>query len=259
MYSGFSAVVCKELAHYVYRLLDPRNGKDETFYVGKGSGNRVFSHASGVEQDLKKIKEEIEKENLDSNDKNSEGFEVDLKAEKINEILKAGLHVIPIIHCHGFEDAKIAFAIEAALIDIYPALTNIQSGHGNSAMTAEEIIKKYDLPKFEENPSEKLLLININAYDKDITDRDAIYKQVRASWRMSKSRAEKVDYVLAVRRGVVIGAFVATEWYKDGDRWCFNGHEAEDEIWQKFVGEYGKRIVSDNMKHTRNPLRYWKA
>ena len=26
----------------VYRLIDPRNG--ETFYVGRGKGNRVFSH-----------------------------------------------------------------------------------------------------------------------------------------------------------------------------------------------------------------------
>ena len=259
MSSEFSEEVCKELGNYVYRLVDPRKGKYETFYVGKGSGNRVFSHAHGKEQDLKKIKEEIEKENLNSNDKNSEGFEVDLKSERINEILKVGLHVIPIIHCHGFEDAKIAFAIEAALIDIYPALTNKQSGHGNSAMTALEIIKKYDLPKFEENPSEKLLLININAYDKDITDRDAIYEQVRASWRVNKSRAEEVDYVLAVRRGVVIGAFVAKEWYKEGDRWGFNGDEAEEAIWQRFVGEDGKRIVNDNMKHTRQPLRYWKA
>ncbi len=27
---------------YVHRLIDPRNG--ETFYVGKGQGNRVFAH-----------------------------------------------------------------------------------------------------------------------------------------------------------------------------------------------------------------------
>jgi hypothetical protein len=31
------------LNFYVYRLIDPRNG--ETFYVGKGRGNRVFDHA----------------------------------------------------------------------------------------------------------------------------------------------------------------------------------------------------------------------
>ena len=263
MSSEFSEEACNELGNYVYRLVDPRNCKYETFYVGKGSGNRVFSHARGVEQELKKIKEEIEKEESELNDKDSEGFEPpDLKSERINEILKAGFDVKLIIHRHGIKDAKLAFAIESALIDAYPNLMNKQSGHGNSAMTVEEIIKKYDLLKFEENPSEKLLLININALEADTTDRNAIYEQVRASWRVDKKRAEEVDYVLAVRRGVVIGAFVAKEWYRDENnekRWCFNGHEAEEAIWQRFVGENGKRIVNDNMKHTRYPLRYWKA
>ena len=39
---NFSSEVCKALAYYVYRLIDPRNG--ETFYVGKGKDNRVFEH-----------------------------------------------------------------------------------------------------------------------------------------------------------------------------------------------------------------------
>jgi len=42
----FSSEVIKKLAYYVYRLIDPRNG--ETFYVGKGKGNRVFHHVKGV-------------------------------------------------------------------------------------------------------------------------------------------------------------------------------------------------------------------
>jgi hypothetical protein len=41
----FSETVCNSLGNYVYRLIDPRNG--ETFYVGKGKGNRVFAHIQG--------------------------------------------------------------------------------------------------------------------------------------------------------------------------------------------------------------------
>ncbi len=37
----FSKAVCQKIGWYVYRLIDPRNG--ETFYVGKGNYNRVFS------------------------------------------------------------------------------------------------------------------------------------------------------------------------------------------------------------------------
>ena len=43
---SFPAGVAEQLKWYVYRLIDPRNG--ETFYVGKGRGNRVsLSHAKG--------------------------------------------------------------------------------------------------------------------------------------------------------------------------------------------------------------------
>ena len=44
--SGFPTSVRQSLHDYVYRLIDPRNG--ETFYVGRGKGDRVFHHAKGV-------------------------------------------------------------------------------------------------------------------------------------------------------------------------------------------------------------------
>ena len=41
---AFTKEIADKLRFYVYRLIDPRNG--ETFYVGKGKGNRVFAHAA---------------------------------------------------------------------------------------------------------------------------------------------------------------------------------------------------------------------
>jgi hypothetical protein len=49
---SFPEEVARQLRTYVYRLIDPRNG--ETFYIGKGKGNRVFSHINaekGLEGD----------------------------------------------------------------------------------------------------------------------------------------------------------------------------------------------------------------
>ena len=49
---SFPADVASWLKTYVYRLIDPRTG--ETFYVGKGQGNRVFSHIR-AEQNPKRL------------------------------------------------------------------------------------------------------------------------------------------------------------------------------------------------------------
>jgi hypothetical protein len=43
----FTEEISNKLKTYVYRLIDPRNG--ETFYVGKGKGNRVFYHIRAEE------------------------------------------------------------------------------------------------------------------------------------------------------------------------------------------------------------------
>jgi hypothetical protein len=136
---SFPADVARKLKTYVYRLIDPRNG--ETFYVGKGQGNRVFSHMR-AEQNL-------------------EGDDLDNKVKRIREIRLAGFEVAHVIHRHGMDD-KTAFEVEAALIDAYPGLTNIGEPHGNDygAMHAKEIIRRYSAPPavFQH----KALLISVN-------------------------------------------------------------------------------------------------
>lgn len=251
----FPSGVSEKIGNYVYRLIDPRNG--ETFYVGKGKGNRIFAHANA---ELKSLQ-------------NDEDDPASLKVGRIREIKNAGLSVLHVIHRHDIPDAAI-FEVEAALIDAYSGLTNAQDGHESGAkgpMNVLEIIDKYALPEVDAEPSEKLVLININRLQ-DKSDTVAIYEQTRLAWRISKIKAESADYVLAVVRGVVVGAFVAEEWHDAThdnfpdripvgsdmpERKGFNGTPAPKEIWDKFVGERGKRISNEAMKHIQFPIRYW--
>src|ERR1700691_1334914 len=137
---SFPPEVARELKTYVYRLIDPRNG--ETFYVGKGGGDRVFAHVHG-EQKL-------------------EGDDLDNKIKRIREIRLAGFEVAHVIHRHGMDDAT-AFEVEAALMDAYPGLSNVAGGTGSSeygAMHAREIIRRYsDLPA---DFRHKAILISVN-------------------------------------------------------------------------------------------------
>ena len=80
----FSKATEEALQYYVYRLIDPRDG--QTFYVGKGKGNRVFDHAA---QQM-----EI------SNDPDVGEDETSLKLQTIGEIRAAGLEVLHVVHRH---------------------------------------------------------------------------------------------------------------------------------------------------------------
>jgi uncharacterized protein len=234
---SFPPEVAAQLKTYVYRLIDPRNG--ETFYIGKGRGDRVFSH----------IRAEIE-----SDDPNN-------KLKRIREIRVAGFDVAHVIHRHGMDD-KAAFDVEAALIDAYPGLTDVAGGVGNNdfgAMHAKEIITRYsaELATFRH----KAVLINVN---RSATE-TSLYEATRFAWKIDITKAEKAEVVLAIRQGLIVEAFIPQRWMaatsvnfpgRDSvlGRYGFEGDVASPEVRNLYVG---KRIPDEYRKRgAANPIKY---
>jgi hypothetical protein len=182
----FPPGVAELLKWYVYRLIDPRNG--ETFYVGKGTGDRIFQHARGA---LTATPDESA---------------VSLKFQRIKEIQAAPLDVAHVIHRHHIEDEQVAYEIEAALIDAYhPGLANEVEGHGSGygCQHVEELITKYAPELFE--AKERLLLIFIGKQF-EVPGR-TVYDAARTAWRINVKKAEEYKLVLAHRLGLVVGVF----------------------------------------------------
>ncbi len=236
---SFPADISDKLRTYVYRLIDPRNG--ETFYVGKGQGNRVFSHIRD-EQDL-------------------EGDDLTNKVKRLREIRLAGFEVAHVVHRHGM-DNKTAFEVESALIDAYPGLTNVVGGAGSNdygAMHAKEIVARYCAQPAAFN--HKALLINVN---RSATE-TSLYEATRYAWIISKSKAMEAEVVLATRLGLIIGAFIADDWLDATTanfpgredvpgRLGFVGDEACADIRYLYVG---KRVPDKYRKRgAANPIRY---
>jgi len=236
---SFPEEVARQLKTYVYRLIDPRNG--ETFYIGKGQGNRVFSHIHAA--------------------KDLEGDELGNKLRRIRDIQLAGFDVAHVIHRHGM-DEKTAFEVEAALIDAYPGLTNTIDGAGSSdygSMHAKEIIRRYSAePAVFQH---KALLISVNR----TATETSLYESTRFSWKISKSKAKQAEVVLPTVRGLIVGAFIAEDWVDATaenfpgredvpGRLGFIGHEASEEIRTLYVG---KRIPDEYRKRgAANPIKY---
>ena len=235
---NLTETVIDALQFYVYRLIDPRNG--ETFYIGKGRGNRIYNH----------VKEAL-----------SASCESSIKQERILDIYNEGLEPIYIVHRHGLSE-EIAYEVEGALIDAYTGLTNDQGGHNNSergVMSLHQVITTYDLPEMPK-PTTDVILINVNQLE-NRRDRNSVYNQVRGHWRISLKNARQIQRVIAVYKGVAVGVFEVQNWYSsplvDG-RYCFDGVASDEPTWNHFIGEQGKRIVDSALKNGQNPIKYFR-
>lgn len=242
----FPKEVADELKYYVYRLIDPRNG--ETFYVGKGKGNRVFEHVKGTLKITEKNEDEMDLEDA-----------LTLKQSIIHQIHSEGLEVISIIHRHGMDEAT-AFEVEAALIEAYNGLTNIANGYGSDygVMSVKQIIDRYAAEEADLSEFKGCLLIKITP--QIISERnDNIYEAVRKYWKLKAKLLEKntVPYVFAVVNGVIRGVFAVDKWLPseiDDIRIYFEGYEAEN-----LKSYIGKRIPKKYCKPgAANPTLYIK-
>uniref|UniRef100_A0A8J4HAK2 GIY-YIG domain-containing protein n=1 Tax=Acidicaldus sp. TaxID=1872105 RepID=A0A8J4HAK2_9PROT len=243
-HSRFSEAVSQKLSYYVYRLIDPRNG--ETFYVGKGLGNRVFAHVKGDKVEL-----------------GSDADPLTDKLQRIRDIRRDGFDVIHVIHRHGM-DSDTAFEVEAALIDAYPEASNLVGGHASDErglMHAKQIIERYEAKEIVFHHS--ALLINIRS---SAAERDSIYEAVRYAWKLDPNKARQAELVLAVDQGLVVGVFIAEKWLaatmdnfpgtavdRPG-RWGFVGNEAPESLARLYM----RRRVPDHMRKrgAANPIRY---
>ena len=222
--------VSKALANYVYKLIDPRDGK--VFYIGKGRGDRVLSH----------IREETAfKDNADAD------YVISSKLSVIRSIKKEGLIPEHVIVRHGMTEHQ-ATLVEAILIEETPGLTNLVSGKGTEQYgkaTLEELIGRYSAECLTLPLDLRVLVIKIRSRSDD----DSIYEAVRKAWKISVPRARKADLIFAVTDDLVRGVFLADEWLPATTenfpalvedipgRHGFNGVEATPEIKNKYLGK----------------------
>ncbi|MCZ2476079.1 excinuclease ABC [Aquirufa ecclesiirivi] len=251
----FSQKTQEELKSYVYILIDPRDNK--IFYVGKGLGNRVFSHINDAL----------------INPSFTEKLEI-IRAIKIDN-----LKVKHFIIKHGLEENE-ALIVESVLIDFLTfrdfaevaKISNIVAGHhsfNQGIKTVNECEILYNCEELKkEDIQHNVLVININkSYDNKRKkksdnpdyDRPNIYEATRGWWVLDKKRAENSDYVLAEYRGVIRAIFKPEKWVQDIEhrgtkRWGFEGSEVTDtEILDIYLNKEIPKI-----KGMANPISYFK-
>ena len=197
--NGFSEKALDALnGFYVYALIDPRDGR--VFYIGKGTGNRVFSH-------------EVESGKSHKTEKK--------KLQKIREIEDAGFLVKRLIVNWGLNENE-AFVAEATLINLLNCMPDIQltnevaGHHVHESLTAEEFELQYGaIPLKREDIKHSILVIKINKLYRRGMSESELYDVVRGFWAASLKSIEtrKVKYVFGVYNGLIVAVYKPDEWH----------------------------------------------
>ena len=229
--------VAKILKSYVYVYIDPRNGKP--FYIGKGKGNRLFSHLWD-QSDVEKV-------------------------ARIDEIRRSGKEPRIEILRYGLSDLE-AHLVEAASIDLIgkAKLTNRMSGHHEGSfgrITSQRVISMLTAKKIKVH--HKAILLTINRFYRSDMSPEELYEVTRGIWRAGEPNRNKVEFAMALYQGIVLEVYRINQWhpagtlkyntrdssdFKNSGRWEFSGSIAKDireEYIDFSVGKAGQ-----------NPIRY---
>lgn len=246
MKNEFKPEVSALLKSYVYLYIDPRT--NTPFYVGKGVGNRAFSHL---------------------NDKSDLSLEEEAKCRTIDDIRRAGLEPRIEILRHGLTDDQAAL-VEAAVIDAFglSCLTNkIRGYHSNSfgRVSVEEVLLNQTAKPADIQEPSVLIIVN-RLYRSDMTP-DELYEITRRSWKVGVRR-EKAAYAFAIYQGIVREVYQVDEWrcakssrstiqteegYAHDGRWEFVGSIAPAYLRDRYLRKSVRELLG---KASQNPIRY---
>ncbi|HOI80672.1 MAG TPA: hypothetical protein PLK59_00045 [Synergistales bacterium] len=238
----FSREALSALKFYVYTLED-ENGN--IFYIGKGSGNRCFSHA-----------------NLNGKPQFPHEGETmeDLKAEKIRELREtSGSDPQILIIAHGLEE-ETAFIIESLLIKLvsikFPEIIKLGNrvlGHKPEGfcLLAEELNNRLSNPVIESDLEERVLLVSLNGgkagdpYPKFCHEEGTIAQRTLGRWSLDERKARKVDLIAGVYKGLIRCVFKVKKKK-------INGHDVSEYSEEAYVTDKGQNRKRFNFSGERD-------
>jgi len=237
----FAPEMANILKSYVYVYVDPRN--NESFYVGRGKGNRSFAH-------------------LDDQSKME-------KVARIAEIRKSGNEPKIDILRYG-TTSEGASLVEAAAIELVGVSKLTNAVRGNHKGTFGRISSKdliTMLTAKDAKIEDEAILILINRLYRSDMSAEELYEATRGIWKIGPKR-ERIEYAMAVYQGIVREVYRILEWlpagtlkyetrdstgFRSSGRWEFKG-EVASEVRDRYMGFSVRRILGK----ARNPIRYVK-
>ena len=187
---------------------------------------------------VEQIEDFINSKNNFSNNVNK--IKSELTSENILELVK--------LYFEGtYSGEEIDTALQDVSIDVRfmsNTTPQISNTHVGSIGQQDDI---YSEPNFD--------YVIIKTTDKMVADRGNLYEATRYKW-LAGERIAQYSFVLSVIATYVKQIYIVDRWYKEGDRWAFEGREANGEEFKSLIG---KRIPEKyRKKGMASPVVYKK-
>lgn len=199
---------------YVYALQDPDDQR--IFYVGQGTGNRVFEHLERAEK------------LLESNKRLTSKFEA------IHSVWSRSRDVRLVVLAGGLTDREADLVESATLnaLNISPngELTNAIAAPHSSMVNVEDLAAAA-YPYVD--PARSYTKVMLLPAHKKKKNKD-VYERCRRSWEVTKRHRDlrgdaTTAHAVAIVGGVSVGAYRVTKWNKLEDgKWEFEGEPHPD-------------------------------
>jgi len=246
----FPSNIHRELKNYIYAYYDPTDSTNLPFYVGRGVGNRAFSHLKESHNpEVQKILNKLE----------------DLGTKPKIKIIMHGLNA---------DQAKVGETAAIALLG-KDNLANLVKGSrsGFTNASPREIIDHYNAK--DVTIKHKVIMIIRNPWNPDLPEYEH-YDRTRSAWRLGNKK-DQAEYAFLVHQGIVKRIYSIAAWYPDGttfhsrnnpdpnnhfyvkdysirDRFEFVGRmlDQEDKISKLYIGKSIKKYI----RATGSPCHY---
>lgn len=265
----FSPSTIEAIKCYVYVLTDDAG---RAFYVGKGTGNRVFAHVNEVREWLtsgRPLPTEDE-DAVDDQAANAQGA-IGPKRQQIADLLGKDKAIGMYIVRDGLTQEE-ALLVEAVLIDVMDwqldgKLTNAVSGHGASSFGLKSV---YELEATKGLPfyvsslpdlggAREVLAINVNKRFGEVeSGKMTLLEIAKGWWKLNAVRANACPYAIIHARGIVRGVFRVARWQPSEatDRYEFVPTSPAPLAGAQFSNRNIGGLFGDKMGNSQNPIRY---
>mgnify|MGYP006314368007 FL=1 len=265
----FSPSTIEAIKCYVYMLTDDAG---RAFYVGKGTGNRIFSHVNEVREWMASGTP-LPSEELDAVDApaTNEQDAMGPKREKIAQLLGEGKIPGMYIVREGLSRDE-ALLVEAVLIQVLDwqrdgTLTNAVSGHGASAFGLKSVDEleatkglPFDVASLPDlGSAREVIAINVNKRFHEVESGKMTLLDIsKGWWKLRVARANECPYAIIHARGIVRGVFRIVHWQPSEakDRYEFVSTSTAPLAGAEFSNRNIGGLFGGTTGNSQNPIRY---